>query len=455
LAKLGEARLGEVRLAEPAELELIDDDVEERAKEVIKSAFPTHEGTTWDQILDVILYEFRVHHTLAHDVMEQRFIDRADGEQIDMIGRLWGVERELFERDDSLRARIKSMFPRHTSRATINEVIHVLQMLLVNTERELSLDDYEGTTEERVRRLLDDTEEFSEDDLPDNWESWPRHELEEWLGWYEDIWMDDRLSTKVKIRDNFWFEPASFLVEIEQDAYDQAGIRLEQLEEILDAVSAAGVRPILQIGALFTHAGVVLDDLGNPQYGEVILEPGSELSGEPYGELYGGKYGGHATYVADHDPDKGYGSLDDPMLGGEYKDLIHRDLAWMFEMRNNKAEMRGDGFIMVHGWDMPNFINVGWPEAANELTIEAPNIRRRNRSSDLEDAGGVIDAYANRNAVRRAGMVGTAWMNTSGTYENNRQADINGTATITALASVPGYGSDYSGEYGGGGNGDN
>lgn len=199
MGKLGEAKLGSTQLATGGDIEVsseIDEAVRERAEAVMKSIFPTHEGTEWDKILDIILIETKREYEVIEDIVSGRFIDDADGEQLDMIASLWQTERRSGERDSHFRSRIKTQFTRHTSRATPNEILQASSTIL-------------RTDKQRV--LFDE---------------------------------------------NFDIEPARFDLYIEEIVFQNSGVTVEEFETLLRDVKPAGVRAFATIGEQFTHRSV-------------------------------------------------------------------------------------------------------------------------------------------------------------------------------------------------------
>lgn len=199
MSKLGEAKLGSTQFNEPAPFEVDDEtkqEIRDRAEAVMKSVYPTHEGTDWDKLLNVVLREFEREHKVIADIVSGRYIDDATNAQLDKIGEFWQVERRRQEEDEHYRARIKSQLPRHTSRATIDEILQVTAILLQT-----------------------------------------------------DI-------SRIHVEENFDIEPARFDVWVEDISLTDKGITIDDLEELLNDVKPAGVRVVTTAGEQFTYRSV-------------------------------------------------------------------------------------------------------------------------------------------------------------------------------------------------------
>lgn len=236
MAKLGESKLGSTQFAEPSDIEIseeIDEAVRSRAEEVMKSIYPTEPGTNWDKILEMILAEHKREHEVIRDIINGRFIDDADGEQLDMIGDMWQVTRRKAETDEHFRTRIKVQLPRHTSRATIDEIKNVSEELLRTNSKRILVD------ENHHPRFTED--DFDDDELPDDWDTMTDDEKRDWLHDRED--------------EETW-EPARFDVVVEEIVFHNAGVTIAEYEDLIQDVKPAGVRAFATIGEQYTHRSV-------------------------------------------------------------------------------------------------------------------------------------------------------------------------------------------------------
>lgn len=196
MSKFGEGKLGSTQFAEPSDLEVaeeIEQEVRERAEAVMKSVYPTDPGTDWDKLLEVILEEFEREHQVIDAILSGRYIDDATGAQLNKIGEFWQVERRDQEGDDLYRARIKAQFPRHTSRATIDEVIEASATLL------------------------------------------------------------DTHPQRFDIHENFDIEPARFDIVVEEIALHDAGVSIDDYQQLIQDIKPAGVKAVATIGSQFTY----------------------------------------------------------------------------------------------------------------------------------------------------------------------------------------------------------
>lgn len=196
MSKLGESRLGSTQFSKPEPFEPDAEPARERAEEHIKSAFPTHEGTTWDKVLNMILFEFELEAEIVESIISGRFINDATMYQLDMIGDYFGLDRRPDEDDGQFRARIKSQLPRHTTQTTINDIVRVSAQML------------------------------------------------------------DTHPSRITVSENFDIEPARFDVFVEEIVWHEADIDVAVFETLLQDMKAGGVRVQATLGDQFTHRSV-------------------------------------------------------------------------------------------------------------------------------------------------------------------------------------------------------
>lgn len=266
MAKLGESKLGSTQFATPAEFEIGENVARERAEEHIKHTFPTGDGTVWDQVLSTILYEFEVENEVIEQIVNGRFVDSAERYQLGMIGDFFGLERRRDEEDGHFRARIKQQIPRHTTTTTIDEILNASAELL------------------------------------------------------------DTSTERIHIEENFGIEPARFDVYIEDIVFSEAGIDVDDFEDLLQDLKAAGVKAMATVGKQFTYRsvgdfedGINTEDQGYGDFPhEVVDWPDGHTwdTSLGYSQLDGYDSGG--TLQAGAEPTEG--------LGGPYADEITEGL---------------------------------------------------------------------------------------------------------------------------------
>lgn len=268
MAKLGEAKLGSTQFAEPADIEIseeIDEAVRQRAEDIMKSIYPTEAGTNWDKILELILQEHKREHEVINDIVNGRFIDYADGEQLDMIGEFWQVTRNKGESDAHFRTRIKTQFPRHTSRATFDEIKKVSETLLNTYSQRITID------ENHHPRFFD--YDFIYEEVPDDWDTYTDSEKQQWIN---DNNVDNDLPTNYydwtdaeqrdwlhDQEDQETWEQARFDIIAEEIVFHNAGVTVSEFESLIQDVKPAGVRAFANIGKQFTHRSVTDFNNGN------------------------------------------------------------------------------------------------------------------------------------------------------------------------------------------------
>lgn len=244
MAKLGEQRLGSTQFSTPVAFEAEADDVRERAEDVMKSPFPTHEGTVWDKLLSTILLNAEIQNEVVQNIIDERFVDTATQKQLDMIGELFQLDRKPNERDDHYRARLKAQIPIDTTRTTIDDLLEISASLL-NTDPQ-----------------------------------------------------------RITFVESFDTEPARFDVYIEDIVFDDSTITVSEYETLLQEIKAAGVKAMATVGKQFTHRsvadyenGVNDPDRGYGGYDHSTIQWDEDAYGEGgFGTgYYGGGTLGHVT----------------------------------------------------------------------------------------------------------------------------------------------------------------
>lgn len=193
---LGDSRLGESKLGVPVAPETLPAPAEtprDRADDVVKSAFPTDENTTWDKFLNLITAEYEEEYAQIREIETQRYIETATGEPLEKLGRLFGVDRQHNETDTHLRHRIKLQLSKHTTGATLNEIIEDSTLVL---------------------------------------------QCE---------------ASQIEVRETHDLEAARFDVFIREQVLQDAPVNVDEYIDLIQEVKPAGVRAVATIGKQFTH----------------------------------------------------------------------------------------------------------------------------------------------------------------------------------------------------------
>lgn len=197
---LGNSTLGSSKLGTTTETPgpLITDrrTPRERFDSLVKSAFPTDSGTTWDSFLNTLAAEFETELSVRQNLWLQQYIDHATDAQLDKIGAYFNLSRRSGERDAHYRSRIKLQIPKYTSGATINEILDLSSVLLGCRPQDLEL------------------------------------------------------------IESFDIEPARFDIQVKEQVMRDADVSVEEYEALLQDVKAAGVRARATIGKQFTYRSI-------------------------------------------------------------------------------------------------------------------------------------------------------------------------------------------------------
>lgn len=232
MTKLGSGRLGSRYLGSPDDETALTDPgagvtgPRERANENMKTAFPTAEGTTWDKTLTTWLQPYEEEQGILETVYAQRFVQTATDTPLEKIGDLFDLDRRKGETDNEYRRRIMLQLPAYTGGGTIDDVVGATTTLL---------------------------------------ECHP---------------------ADVRLEEPFEMETGRFDVFIDEQAVTNSDATVNEVQNLLQLVKAAGVRCVATIGKQFSYR--------------------SE------GEFNSGI----------NDPERGYASESDPNMGGPWADLV-------------------------------------------------------------------------------------------------------------------------------------
>ena len=198
----------------------------ERARENVKSAFPTEPGTEWAKWLELATSEFEDLLATIITVNDGQFVETATRAQLEKIGAMFDLPRHTGETDTHYRKRIQLQIPSYTTGATIPDLLRLSELLLECDPENISL------------------------------------------------------------IESFDLEPARIDVLVDEHVLSNIGVTVDEYVDLLTLVKPAGVRLVATIGEQFTYRSVY--------------------------EFRNGF----------NNPNKGYGDIDDPAVGGGYADQI-------------------------------------------------------------------------------------------------------------------------------------
>lgn len=189
----GELTEIEQELIESIEADGAPDDVLARFENHLKPAFKDDSGTQWNKFLKTLAFEFEDWIEARNDVHLARFIDTADGVELDRIGEFVDVQRRGGETDDHYRARLKVEFHRRVGSGTIDDVIKTSALLL------------------------------------------------------------DTSRSNITVTEDFDTEVARFDVEVPTHVIGSSGVSVDEYGQLLENVRAAGVRVVAKSKGSFTY----------------------------------------------------------------------------------------------------------------------------------------------------------------------------------------------------------
>ncbi len=163
---------------------------------LLSTAFRKDPDSNNYKLLSVIDSEFQNIEQAINDIKNAHFVDFATGKSLDYIASLFNVRRKQNETDEHFRARIKFAFSKITNMATIDDLKEIIAAALM-------------TTTERVR-----------------------------------------------VRDKYELEPAFFEVWVWLQDLNNAGLTLDEFQELMKAVKPAGTRFQAYQQGTFTHRSI-------------------------------------------------------------------------------------------------------------------------------------------------------------------------------------------------------
>ncbi len=126
-------------------LDTDESDPRERLEESFTSPYDL-DDEVWSALLDVFAAEYEELESALEEVLDQRFVATATGEQLDMIGDLFGMDRRTDESFADFRARVQTGLRRQITSGTIPEIIETLAVLMDVDEDEIQISEPEGET---------------------------------------------------------------------------------------------------------------------------------------------------------------------------------------------------------------------------------------------------------------------------------------------------------------------
>lgn len=172
---------------------------------LLSTAFRKDQDSNNYKLLKVIDSEFNNIEQTIKDIKNARFVDFAQGKSLDYIASLFNIRRKQNETDDHFRARIKLAFSKITDMATINDIKEIIAATL-QTE-----------------------------------------------------------TNRVKIKDKYDIEPALFYLYVYLQDLKNAGLTIDEFQELIKAIKPAGVRvQVYQLGT-FTYRSA--SDTSDPTKG--------------------------------------------------------------------------------------------------------------------------------------------------------------------------------------------
>jgi hypothetical protein len=233
MTKLGTSELGFGRIGSPISetgSRFADAGPRKRAEDIMLSSFPHGESDTWDDLLDTLAVEFRADLGLIDQTTAAKFIDTAQGAQLERIGDLVGVEKRTDETYEHYQRRVRLAIPASTRAATIEDITEMSTFLL-------------------------------ECDLAD-----------------------------VQYVESPEFESARFDLQVRENVFSETSATVDEFETLLQKIKPAGVKARAAIGKQFTHRSVDDADTGTNDPDRAYSETSSdgsidESTGAPYADV--------------------------------------------------------------------------------------------------------------------------------------------------------------------------
>ncbi|ADB58526.1 hypothetical protein [Archaeoglobus profundus] len=163
---------------------------------LLSTAFRKDPDSNNYKLLKVVDSEFSNIEQVVNDIKNAHLVDFATGKSLDYIASLFNVRRKQNETDDHFRARIKLAFSKISNMATINDIKEIIAVAL-NTK-----------------------------------------------------------TSRVRVRDRYDLEVALFEVWIWLQDLNNAGLTLEEFQELIKAVKPAGVQVKAYQQGTFTYRSI-------------------------------------------------------------------------------------------------------------------------------------------------------------------------------------------------------
>ncbi|AIY89880.1 hypothetical protein [Geoglobus acetivorans] len=172
---------------------------------LLSTAFRKDPDSNNYKLLKILDSEFSNIELEAENVRNAHFVDYASGKSLDYIGQLFNVRRQQGETDEHFRARIKIAFSKLTEMTTIKDIKEVVASALKTK------------------------------------------------------------TSRVRVLDRYDIEPALFEVWVWLQDLNNAGLTIQELKDLLQAIKPAGVRLDTKQFGTFTYRSI--NDVSDPTKG--------------------------------------------------------------------------------------------------------------------------------------------------------------------------------------------
>ena len=117
-----------------------DDSARERYEEHLKTPYP-REGEVWSALLDAFAAEIEELEEAIDEVEQSKFVDDADGEQLDKLATIFDRERQTGESDSRYRIRVQTALRELLGDGTIDEVKGAISVLLDDDREDIVVEE--------------------------------------------------------------------------------------------------------------------------------------------------------------------------------------------------------------------------------------------------------------------------------------------------------------------------
>jgi len=160
---------------------------------LLSTAFRKDADSNNYKLLSIINSEFQNIEQIINDIKNAHFVDLAEGKSLEYIASLFNVRRQQNETDDHFRARIKLAFSKISNMASINDVKEIVAAALQTK------------------------------------------------------------TSRVRVKDRYDFEPAFFELWIWLQDLNNAGLTLDDFQELIGVIKPAGVKVKAYQQGTFTY----------------------------------------------------------------------------------------------------------------------------------------------------------------------------------------------------------